>query len=150
MNTEQIDLLEAESSIDDYATNNLLITTKWTKFLGISSAIFFGIMIIAFAISGTYLFDTFNTALKWGIQKENVGNFTLLFYVSLVIVSLIAGFFCYLAIAFSIQIKQGIITTNQDAFEKGFVLLKNYFIAIGVFTIIGLLINIASSIFLKI
>jgi hypothetical protein len=149
MNTEQSDLLQAEFAIDDYASNNLLTITKWTKFLGISFAIFTGLGLIVFLVGGTVFFDTLNDRLNWGIEKESIGNFTLLFAVAVVIVALIAGFFCYLAIAFSVFIKKGLVTTDQDALEKGFALLKNYFIVIGVFSIIGLLANLFTTFLLK-
>lgn len=144
---EQQDLLQTEFVIDDYATTNLLTITKWAKFLGISLAIIVGIFIIGFGIAGTVFFDVFNEKLDWGIEKENIGNFTLIIWIAILILAAISGFFCYLAIMFSILIKRGIVTTNQEAFEKGFVLLKNYFIIVGVFGILGVLFNIISTIF---
>jgi hypothetical protein len=127
MEQKNIDIFS--SGLDETAKAHLLETTRWTKFLAIASFIGLGLMIL----SGIFLASFVSTYSTTNSYSEGSG-----ILVGYVIVALIYFYPLFALLKFSSNMKNGILTNNQELINEGFRYQKGMFRYIGIVMIIGL------------
>ncbi len=132
-----------ELQVDESAQASLRDTTKWTRFLAISSFVLMGLLFLClvfmFAFKGS-LSVAFSKSPELS-RLGGMGTNVILSFITFIIVIALAifGFVTYILMRFSTQTATGIDQQNQVALETGIGSLKTYMIINGVFAIIGII-----------
>jgi hypothetical protein len=127
-----------ELNVDYDAGNILKETARWTKFISIIGIIGVALLLLCLLFAGTMI-TTLTSRMMPGFE----GYAGILISVVIIVVAIL-GLMVSLLYRFSTNIKKGIETQDQEAFNKGLSSLKIYFIISGVFAVISLLANFGS------
>ena len=131
---EQLDQLTDEGfSLDRQATEYLVETARWTKFIGITFLTCCGIAVILFLanLSDVGVFRSFSQFTIHSPQSSLL-YVALLVFVFIVLVS-------YFLLNFSSKIKAGIETDSPELINRGLGAMKGYFVIAGIVAILSLL-----------
>jgi hypothetical protein len=129
-NIENVQQFENQLTIDNEVKGYLLETSKWGKFLAIVGFIGMGFLLLlglAFLVG----FSSFSSITGVGFPMRIIGFVYLL-------ISVLYFFPLKYLYNFSVELKQGILFTNQHAITSGFENLKSIFKFMGIFTIVVL------------
>jgi hypothetical protein len=124
--------------VDHDAANSLHETARWTKFISIVGLIGVGLLLLCLLFAGTMI-TTLTSRMMPGFE-----GYTGILIFAVIVVVAILGLMVSLLYRFSTNIKKGIETHDQEAFNKGLNSLKTYFIISGVFAVLSLLANFGS------
>ncbi len=122
---------ERKIEIGTETLNHLNSTWKWTMFLSILGFIFLGLIIIAGAVTSTFL-----TAFK--TQEANLGVPESLMIIILIVVAAIYFFPVLFLFRFSRNTRDAIQNLDKRKLEKAFRNLRTYFTYIGIMVIVVL------------
>jgi hypothetical protein len=122
---------ERKIEIGPESLNHLNSTWKWTMFLSILGFIFLGLIIIAGAVTSTFL-SAFKT------QEANLGIPESLMIIVLIVVAAIYFFPVMFLFRFSRNTRDAIQNLDKLKLEKAFRNLRTYFIYIGIMVIVVL------------
>jgi hypothetical protein len=141
METNEIQKKEIDQvmEIDGNVMAILNETRKWTKFLSIVGFVAIGFMLIMGLMVGTVM-DSLNE-YQTGSAMPISGGFLGFTYV---IVAVIYFFPVWFLFKFSNHIKTALYFKNQEALYTAFNNLKYHYKFVGILTIVGILIAIAS------
>jgi TRAP-type C4-dicarboxylate transport system permease small subunit len=124
--------------VDQTASQNLLGTARWAKFLSVVAFVCMGLFLILFLSLQSQLSRSFSELIPGLGASEGLG----IILVVLIIVIGIVGLLMYFLLRAATHIKGGILTNNQQQFNAGLGYLKSYFTMYGIIAIIGLIFKI--------
>jgi hypothetical protein len=128
---------------DDVATASLSDAGKWARIIAI-----IGLVGIILALLFLTLFSSlFGVAMSNFMGSElgaGMAAMTGIIIGIVFIVAIIAGVFLYLLLRFGNKVQQGLISGNPVLVEQGTGALKNYFVLMGILSILGIIISIIS------
>lgn len=118
--------------VDPEGSNQLLETARWSKFFGVLTLIAIGLFVLLAAFFWTSILEAMaltNPSVEAaGATAILIGVFVIVFaIVAILLVFLIKG---------ATRIKQGILNKDQVLFISGLSNLKNYFVMVGVITVL--------------
>ena len=118
--------------LDKKSLVNLNVSRKWAMFIAITGFIFLGLILIIGVISSTFLL----VFKPGGAGADVPGILTILIFTVLTIAYFFPVFFLF---RFSKFAKQAILTIDKKLLDKALKNLKLFFVYLGVFIIIVLL-----------
>jgi H+/Cl- antiporter ClcA len=145
-NYKQDSLSSIGLRMDDEVKQQLMESSKWTKFISILMVSFCGILLIG-GIMGSASFMLLLEKFggfgdnKLGMLAGYGAGIIIAAVVFIVILLVVIYYFLY---RFATQIKTGIITENVQSVNSGFSALKTHIIIVTILSIIMLLISVAN------
>lgn len=129
-NLESNQPVESLISINNEIKHYLIETSKWAKFLSILGYIGVGFLILGGIVASIGL-SIFSSISDFGFPMALVG-----------LVYIVLGVLYYFPVSylhkFSVQVKNGLTSNNQEAVNTGFENLKSLFKFMGIFMIVVL------------
>lgn len=129
--------------IDQTASQELTETSRWSKLLAILIISIAGLVILAFLFAWNKIEVVFFTQL----EGANAGSAFAVVAVMVIIIAIIVGVLMYFLLRAAYRIKTSIRIRDQQLFNRGLNDLKTFFIIVGVFSILGLAIQLFSFFF---
>ena len=129
--------------IDHTASQELTETSRWSKLLAILIISIAGLVILAFLFAWNKIEAAFFTQL----EGANAGSAFAVVAVMVIIIAAIVGLIMYFLLRAAYRIKTSIRIKDQQLFNRGLNDLKTFFIIGGVFSILGLAIQLFSFLF---
>lgn len=129
--------------IDHTASQELTETSRWSKLLAILIISIAGLVILVFLFAWNKIEAAFFTQL----EGTNAGSAFAVVAVMVIIIAAIVGVIMYFLLRAAYRIKTSIRIKDQQLFNRGLNDLKTFFIIGGVFSILGLAIQLFSFLF---
>jgi uncharacterized BrkB/YihY/UPF0761 family membrane protein len=134
-------LEDLKVTYDEESKSHLRDASKWAKFLSILIFTFCGIFLLLLLVFSTQM-ESYSEQLlgAFGISAEVLGYIVA----GVVLVILVISFIYFLLFRFARLMKTGIEADNTEIVNRSWMSLKSYFIIVAIFSIIALVVNIAS------
>lgn len=132
---------DAGVMIDGEVRRHFATGAKWAKFNSIVVLIACGLFLLLAIAGSSFLVNTFGNIRGFGALAEMGGGIVLFL---LILIIALVGLIYYFLLNFSSKIRQALISGNAETMNAGIASLKVYFIILGVFGILSVLITLFS------
>jgi len=124
-------------SVDEEARAQMLETTRWTKFIAITSYIMLALLVLLGIVMGIGLGNVIGNADEGGVSLPGSG-FGIVITVMYIVIAAISFFPVYFLHRFSRLLKTALLHGNQEQFNEALSFQRKFFKFIGILMIITL------------
>jgi hypothetical protein len=131
-----------QMNLDNDGGHILTQTVRWSRFLAIVGIVGISICLLALALAGSAILAAVSKLAPGLDALAGLGSAIVIVFV--LVIFAIFGFVVYMLYRFSVLTRKAIEQQDQAMLAEGMRCLKIYFIATGIFAILGLLGNLLS------
>lgn len=142
MMEEQIPDTQPGLQVDHESRTYFKDAARWSNFISVIYLICFGLFALVLLLAGPYLFSNQVPSQYDGIQVEQDNPMMrALQLVTMVVFLIYAGI---MLLRFAAACRRGVETQDQPSFNFGLRALRNYFVAMAIYTIFRVLMDIVT------